>query len=63
MIARKLIFASMVVLAAAATPARAGADQTCIDECNADFPGSQPQEVSIRGWCYILRGCWKNIDS
>lgn len=30
----------------------------CIAQCNKDFPGESPEQISIRGWCYILRGCW-----
>jgi len=32
--------------------------ENCIEGCNKDFPGEMPEQVAIRGWCYILRGCW-----
>lgn len=48
------------VMAVPATPALAE-DSDCIEQCDADFPGTRPDEVSLRGWCYILRGCWLDV--
>jgi hypothetical protein len=58
----KLFYAVPAVLAlAVATPVVAPAStepENCIEGCNRDFPGETPEQVAIRGWCYILRGCW-----
>jgi hypothetical protein len=59
---RKFILAlgAFVILASSgAAPAQAAEANDCIEQCNADFPtNGDPVQTSIRGWCYILRGCW-----
>jgi len=54
---RTVLSAALAVLAVGALAQPARADQACINECKADFPGSDPVSVSIRGWCYIIRNC------
>jgi hypothetical protein len=56
---------SAVALAAAVTmlpnpiPADAAVVRGCLDReiasCDEDFPGASPDNVAIRGWCYIIR--------
>jgi hypothetical protein len=28
--------------------------QACIADCNASLGGTTPQNIAIRGWCYLL---------
>jgi hypothetical protein len=40
------------------TPADAipgGCLREAIDSCNRDFPGNDPYNISIRGYCYAIR--------
>lgn len=59
---RKLYLAIPAAFAiAVSTPAPVPASaepEDCIKGCDRDFPGETPEQVAIRGWCYILRGCW-----
>lgn len=56
---RKLSLGVPVALAMLTVVPSAGhAQNACIEQCNREFPGSRPDEVAVRGWCYILRGCW-----
>lgn len=50
--------AAMLVLSFVPEPAVA--QNACIQGCNEEFPGDSPAQVAIRGWCYILRGCWQD---
>ena len=60
-----LMVVPAALLLATFTPqvAPASGELSCIEQCDKDFPGNSPEQVAIRGWCYILRGCWLQEDS
>lgn len=59
MLKKTLMLVPAVMLALSLTPESAPAQNACIAGCDADFPGTSVEHIAIRGWCYILRGCWQ----
>lgn len=53
------MFAAAVALLPNPVPAEATAAQSCLSEalvsCDDDFPGGDPYNVAVRGWCYMIR--------
>lgn len=62
---KPLVAAAIMATGALAAPvslAVADEEPTClqkaIEECNKDFPPGDYYNISIRGWCYMIRGAF-----